>query len=450
VTVGFTNNATATSNNNILTVGTGAVVSNIAALTLGSGAGTETGNELLLLGGGSLTATSITVSAGNTLRFGTGGTTSALSLTGDITNNGSMVFNLSDTITQGTNFDSAFGGSGSVSQNGSGDLILTGTNTYNGGTNINAGTLSFANGSLGTTGNITFAGNSSLRWHGSNIQNVSSRIVMSNGVTSSFHTNGNDVNFASAIGSSTSGSLTKAGAGKLTLNGVNSYTGATSVSAGTLEIASGGSTHASSGVSVTGTANLIVNGTVNGTVTTAAGTTLSGTGTIAGNATISGIHNPGNSPGIQTFGGNLTYEGGSSVVNWELTGNTTTNVANPNAVFDQMLITGELNFAATTSVNLVFNGAGSTVDWTNSLWNSSQSWLIYDVDTVNNFVNLDLNETNWLDSTGAFFETVRPGGTFSFSQVSNGINLNYTVVPESSTALLGAFGALALLRRRRK
>jgi MYXO-CTERM domain-containing protein len=28
--------------------------------------------------------------------------------------------------------------------------------------------------------------------------------------------------------------------------------------------------------------------------------------------------------------------------------------------------------------------------------------------------------------------------------------LNYTVIPESSTALLGAFGALALLRRRRK
>jgi autotransporter-associated beta strand protein len=245
-------------------------------------------------------------------------------------------------------------------------------------------------------------------------------------------------------------SLVKSGTGTTSLTAANTYTGATSVSAGTLEIASGGSTHASSGVSVTGTANLIVNGTVNGTVGMAAGTTLSGTGTIAGNTTIQGIHNPGNSPGIQSFGDDLTYSGGSSVVNWELTGNTTTNVANPNAVFDQMLITGELNFAAATSVNLVFNGAGSAVDWSNSLWDSSQSWLIYDVDTVNNFVNLDLNEIDWLDSTGAFFETVRAGSTFNFSTGVNGISLNYTVIPETSTSLLGAFGALALLRRRRK
>jgi hypothetical protein len=72
------------------------------------------------------------------------------------------------------------------------------------------------------------------------------------------------------------------------------------------------------------------------------------------------------------------------------------------------------------------------------------------VDTVNNFVNLDLNEIDWLDSTGAFFETVRAGSTFNFSTGVNGISLNYTVIPETSTSLLGAFGALALLRRRRK
>ena len=46
-------------------------------------------------------------------------------------------------------------GTGSLTQAGSGTLILTGANTYSGGTTISAGTLQIGNG--GTTGSI--AGN---------------------------------------------------------------------------------------------------------------------------------------------------------------------------------------------------------------------------------------------------------------------------------------------------
>ena len=45
---------------------------------------------------------------------------------------------------------------------------------------------------------------------------------------------------------------------------------------------------------------------LNGTLVANVSTTVSGTGTVAGNATIQGIHNPGNSPGIQTFESNLS------------------------------------------------------------------------------------------------------------------------------------------------
>jgi autotransporter-associated beta strand protein len=245
--------------------------------------------------------------------------------------------------------------------------------------------------------------------------------------------------------------LTKLGTGTLVFDKTNTYTGTTVVSEGTLNITSSGSTHASSAVSVTGTASLVVNGTVNGTLSTAAGTTLSGTGTISGSATISGIHNPGNSPGIQTFGANLTYSGGSSVVNWELTADTSTNAPNPSAIFDQLLVTGDLNFAAATTVNLLFDGAGSSVSWTDSFWNSSQDWLVYDVaGTTSGFSNLTLTNANWLDGDDNPFNSFRPGSSFSFSQVGQDIYLNYTVVPEPSTALLGGLGVLALLRRRRK
>lgn len=65
VYVGHTANATATSNNNILTVGAGASLTNVSSLIVGFGTGTETGNQLVV--NGSLSATSVTVNAGNSL-----------------------------------------------------------------------------------------------------------------------------------------------------------------------------------------------------------------------------------------------------------------------------------------------------------------------------------------------------------------------------------------------
>lgn len=54
--------------------------------------------------------------------------------------------------------------------------------------------------------------------------------------TSTFNTNGNNVTFASAIGNSTAAALAKTGSGNLTLQGTNTYTGTTTVNAGTLRL----------------------------------------------------------------------------------------------------------------------------------------------------------------------------------------------------------------------
>ena len=129
---------------------------------------------------------------------------------------------------QGTN---GIAGAAGLTKQGSGTLTITNINTYSGGTTVAAGTLSFANGSLGSTGNITLSGGT-LQWGSGNSQDVSARLVMVNAKTAAFDTNGNNVTLAGAVGSDSSASLAKAGAGTLTLAGAISYTGSTTVGGG--------------------------------------------------------------------------------------------------------------------------------------------------------------------------------------------------------------------------
>jgi autotransporter-associated beta strand protein len=89
---------------------------------------------LVMLGDDSNYAAGTTISAG-TLRVGNGGTTG--SVPGAVTNNASLVFNRSNTLT----VSGVISGSGTVSQIGTGTLILSGANTYTGVTNVNAGIL---------------------------------------------------------------------------------------------------------------------------------------------------------------------------------------------------------------------------------------------------------------------------------------------------------------------
>ncbi|BCX46296.1 autotransporter outer membrane beta-barrel domain-containing protein [Haloferula helveola] len=81
VYVGYTNNATANSDNNILTVGADGSVINVDSLIVGDGSGSETGNQLVVNGNAS--ATTVTISAGNSLT-GSGTVTGAVSAAGTV------------------------------------------------------------------------------------------------------------------------------------------------------------------------------------------------------------------------------------------------------------------------------------------------------------------------------------------------------------------------------
>ena len=81
------------------------------------------------------TYTGATIIDEGTLQIGNGGTSGSLSPSSTITNNANLLFNLSDDLTQGTEFSSAaINGLGSLSKWGANTLTLTAANTYTGRT----------------------------------------------------------------------------------------------------------------------------------------------------------------------------------------------------------------------------------------------------------------------------------------------------------------------------
>jgi fibronectin-binding autotransporter adhesin len=139
-------------------------------------------------------------------------TVGSLNATGTIVNNGNLTFNRTNTVTQGTEFSTAaITGTGNLVQAGTGNLILTAANTYNGTTRIESGTLVIGNGT--DVGSL----------------NATSTIV--NNGTLTFNrtdtvTQGSQFSTAGITGT---GNLTQNGTGTLILNATNTYNGTTGV-----------------------------------------------------------------------------------------------------------------------------------------------------------------------------------------------------------------------------
>jgi fibronectin-binding autotransporter adhesin len=248
------------------------------------------------LAGNSTYSGSTIINAG-TLQIGNGGTSGALSASSTITNNGTLVFNRSNTVAQGTNFSTAaITGTGSIIQNGSGNLTLNAANTYSGGTTLNTGTLVIGNAAAAGTGTITQTDGTSLLkidttgtiTNAMLVYNVFatqsatfSGAITVNNATWDIDT-GDTLTISGVV--SGNGGVTKTGNGTLILSGSNSYNGSTVINAGTLEAASVNALGANNTVQVNGGTLLVstdnaINGrqiTLNGTSTTVATLAFSG------------------------------------------------------------------------------------------------------------------------------------------------------------------------------
>ncbi|WP_009962450.1 beta strand repeat-containing protein [Verrucomicrobium spinosum] len=242
----------------------------------------------------------LTIGAGESLTLGSGGVlvtgAGATSIAGGFLQSGNsqdlvVIQNASQALTISSTIRNN-GGATALTKSGTGTLILSGTNTYSGGTYINGGNNS---GTIGTgvvqVTNVTASGNDNL---GDN--SATNDLYFNNGTLRYSNTSANgtisrDVNLLSGGGVlevvtagvtveisgkisgealaadegffSSQGTLTKTGAGTLVIsNGNNDYTGGNIVNGGILRLSGAGKLGASIGYLTVGAAGVVdLNGT---------------------------------------------------------------------------------------------------------------------------------------------------------------------------------------------
>lgn len=206
--------------------------------------------------------------------------------------------------------DSQIRGSGGVNKGDLGTLILTGDNSYSGGTTITAGILQVAGDkNLGAADTrITFNGGT-LKY--GDAFNTTRQVKLESG-GGTFDTNGFNVSLLTDVDGS--GQLTKTGQGSLILTRDTTYTGGTHIAQGTLQLGNGGKTGSVQGdivddgvLNVNRSNNYTLNSNISGEGQLHQ--TGSGTTTLAGNNSYTGATLVSN--GVLQAGGSNSLSAGS-------------------------------------------------------------------------------------------------------------------------------------------
>jgi outer membrane autotransporter protein len=356
-------------NNGTLALGTGgSIVSATSVFLNGASAGfdiTNAGNQtvenLSAIGGGRV------VLGGNTLTL--------------------------DDTSGGTNsFAGVISGTGGIVVEGTGTLSMNAPTTYTGSTVVNGGTLA-----LGLSGSIASSSGVDLAvagttfdisaGSGATIQGLSGVAGSAVDLGAQTLTVGGaaSTNFAGTISGFTPlNGITKQGSGTLTLSGVETYIGPTTINAGTLALGVGGSLAASSGIGVAtsgatfdisgGGAQTIqdLTGVSGSAIILGANTLTLGTAnstSFAGNISGAGGALVKQGTGTLTLSGTDSYTGGTTITSGTLTGTTASlqgNILDDAALVFNQSTAGTYAGSLSGNGTLAFLGAGTVTMTGNS------------------------------------------------------------------------------------
>ena len=232
-----------------------------------------------------------------------------------------------------------------------------------------------------------------------------------------------------ALGTTPDGGLTKLNSGTLTLATANSYTGNTTITAGTLALGINGSVSNSASISVAASATLDASARSDGTLTLMSAQTLTGNGTVNGNLTLSGTISPGgDTVGALTNNGSTTLgAGGTYLFDMEDA------VGLPGTNWDFLTISCELAVQSASTNPFVVklrsidgnlnDGNPGAADFGNQ---SAQSWPIMTAAAgITNFSpdKFTVDSSGFLNDLG--------GGSFSVQVSGNSLMLVFTPLPAS-------------------
>lgn len=389
-----------------------------------------------------------------TLQVGVGGTSGALA-GANVINNSALVFDRSDALTQ----THLISGTGTLTKSGTGTLTLGTTSTYTGATTVNGGLINIAAlASLGATSSLTLNGGG-IQWAAA--VDISSIPTTFDASGATFDTQGNAVILASSVGNSGTGSLTKVGAGSLTLSAGNLYSGGTTVNAGTLIVANAsGSATGSGAVTLGNSSKLAGNGTVSGTVTASSGSTVSPGTTGVSTLTVGGLtldsgsagtfefnNTPSNDQVAVTTPGGLTLNGGAITLVQEGTATPFTNLG----TYDLISYSGSIGGTGVSSLSVAnaqpgytysFSADGSNVKLTIGAAGVISKWITDGGGSWATGANWDNGVPNGSGATANLTTTLsapstitidggRTVGALTFNSVANG----YTVAQGSGGSL---------------